>query len=193
MKQLQVIPPLVVALAVACLALAAPASATTLEVKGVKQSSATTIDFSLVSGTSVVIRDTSQISSSTCTSSTLQVSTTTPTGGSASGPDSSWIISSCTGDAPTVDAKGSLSITNISGTTNGTVRMIGAKVTVPSPFGLLTCMTPTGEGADIGTLTGVSSGKGTLHTQAVMNCGATWLDWEGDFYETTPEGLGVAT
>lgn len=194
MKQLRMIAPLALVLAVAYLVIAAPASATTLEVKGVKQTSATTIDLSLVAGTSVVIKDTFGNFVSTCTSSTLQVSTTTPTGGAASGPDSDWIISSCTEGAPTVDAKGSLSVTNISGTTNGTVRMISSKVTIPSPFGQLTCVTATGEGTDIGTLTGVSSGKGHLDTHAVMSCGALgWINWEGDFYVTSPEGLGVTS
>jgi hypothetical protein len=190
MNKLRMVTSLAAVIALACLAFAANASATTLEVKGVKQSTATTIDLSLVPGTSLVIRDTPGFFVDTCTTATLQFAPTSVITGSAIvGPDNAWVLTGCTEGNPTVDAKGSLSVEWIKNTTNGTVKSKNAKVTVPSALGLLTCTTPEA-GTDLGTLTGVSSGKAHLNTQAIMSCGVSVV-WEGDFYVTSPEGLGV--
>jgi hypothetical protein len=101
-------------------------------------------------------------------------------------------FSKCTEGSVIVDAAGTLSVERIAGTTNGTVRSNGAKVTVPSPLGSLTCTT---SNTDIGTLTGVASGKARMDVNAVLNCGffLPSAKWEGSYVVTSPEGLGVTS
>jgi hypothetical protein len=86
---------------------------------------------------------------------------------------------------------GTLSIEAISGTTNGTLRSNGATVTVPSPFGTLTCTT---SNTDIGTLTGTSSFIAVIDVNAVLNCGffIPSARWEGT-YNVTGASLGVVS
>ena len=85
---------------------------------------------------------------------------------------------------------GSLTVEWTSGT-NGTVRSAGARVRVPSPFGVLTCVTSAGAGTDIGTLTGVKEGHAALDVSAVLNCGIIpSAVWTGEYTITTPTGLG---
>jgi hypothetical protein len=62
---------------------------------------------------------------------------------------------------------------------------------MPSPFGNLSCRT--GEGTDIGTLTGKATGQATIDFKAVVNCGflVPSSTWQGSYTITSPEGLGV--
>jgi hypothetical protein len=92
-----------------------------------------------------------------------------------------------------VENAGSLTVENISGTTNGTVRSIGAKVKTPSPFGTLTCVTAAAPGTDLGTLTGVASGNATMAVNASLNCGLITAKWTATYTVTTPTGLGVTS
>ena len=98
-------------------------------------------------------------------------------------------FSSCTNEKVVTDVGGTLSIENITGTTNGTLRSNGAKVTVPSPFGLLTCTT---SNTDVGVLTGTASGTSVVHVNALLNCGAFLpsAKWEGT-YNVTGHSLGT--
>jgi hypothetical protein len=178
--------------AMALMAVAAgSASATTLEKAGVVQTGAVEIKASLESGTSAKLQKTDGSFANTCTESSVEGKTTVFTGTAVSGPISLLTFKKCTTESVVVDAAGSLSIERIGSTTNGTVKSSGAKVTVPSPFGALTCVTS--EGTDIGTLTGKASGQATMDISAVLNCGflAPSATWTGSYVVTSPEGLGV--
>jgi hypothetical protein len=175
--------------ALALMAFASTASATTLETKGVAENAAVTIKASIASGGSALLTDTFGVAANTCTSSTVEGTTTVFTGSAVSGPISVLGWSNCTEGNPTVDAKGSLSVTNISGTTNGTVRSTGAKVTVPSFFGTLTCET---NGTDLGTLNGKKEGTATMTINAVLSCTVVGTaKWSGTYTITSPANLGV--
>jgi hypothetical protein len=180
--------------AMALMAFASTASATTLELKGTPETAKdVTIKATLKTGTSALLTDTSNILANTCTTSTVEGSDSTSTGGTGKaveGPISGleW-GGPCTEGNPTVDAKGTLSVTNIAGTTNGTVRSSGAKVTVPSFFGPLTCTT---ENTDLGTLNGVKEGTATMTINAVLSCtGIGTAKWTGTYTVTSPSNLGV--
>ncbi|HWC48779.1 MAG TPA: hypothetical protein VG448_07855 [Solirubrobacterales bacterium] len=174
--------------AMALMAFASTASATTLEVGGVAKNEAVTIKASLKEN-SALLTDTNNISANTCTTSTVEGKTSTFTGAAVEGPISALSWSNCTQGNPTVDAKGSLSVTNISGTTNGTVRSTGANVTVPSFFGNLTCTT---SNTDLGTLNGKKEGSATMTINAVLSCTVIGTArWSGTYTVTSPSGLGV--
>src|SRR6476620_7404434 len=179
--------------ALALMAFASSASATTLEVKGVTQTGSVTIAASLKSGTSALLSDTSGFFANTCTTSTVEGATSTKTGTVVTGGITvlSWgtVATPCKEGNPTVDTKGSLSVERIGTTTNGTVKSENAKVTVPSARGTLTCTTPEA-GTDLGTLTGVAAGQATMDINAVLSCGIS-AKWTGTYVVTSPEGLGV--
>jgi hypothetical protein len=170
---------LVVAASLALMAFAGTASATTLETNGVKQSGGVTINASL-SG-SATLSDTTNSFANTCKASTVSGTTTFFTGTVVSGPISTLPFSSCTHEKVVVDAKVTLSIEYISGTTTGTVRSTGAEITVPTTIGssiiTVNCKT---SNTDIGILTGNTSLTSPIHINAVLNCGfflpsARWL------------------
>jgi hypothetical protein len=171
--------------ALALMAYASTASATTLETGGLKQSGAVTLEAS--ANGSILLSATGGGFANTCTASNVLGTTSTFTGTTVSGPISSLTFSKCTNEPVTVDAAGTLSVEAITGTTNGTVRSNGAKVTVPSPFGTLTCTT---SNTDIGTLTGVAVGTATMDINAVLNCGIFLpsAKWEGKYNLTTNGG-----
>jgi hypothetical protein len=192
MKHLKMIGLAAIAATAMLTMVAGDASATTLEVKGVKQTSAVELTATLESGFSLVTQKTDGTFVDTCTAAHWTSKTSSATTGTAvSGPVAGLSFSSCTNEKIVVDKTGTVSIENISGTTNGTVKWAGTEVTVPSPFGTLNCVT--GTGTDVGTLTGVASGRATFHFRAVINCGflAPSETWEGPFVITTPEGTGV--
>jgi hypothetical protein len=182
--------------AVAAMALmavgAGSASATTLTKTGVTQSTSVTITASLEPGTTALLATTSGGFANTCSESHVHGETVAPFSGAViGGPITELSFSGCTTSPVVVDTMGSLSIERIGATNNGTVRSAGAKVTVPSPFGPLTCST--GAGTDIGTLTGSSTGAGTMDIKAVLNCGflVPSAKWEGSYIVTEPHSLGV--
>ena len=175
--------------AMALMAFAGTASATTLEVGGVAKNSSVAIEATLKES-SALLADTAGFTANTCTASTVKGSTSSPfTGTTVGGPISTLSWSSCTEGNPTVDAAGTVSVERIGGTTNGTVRSSGAKVTIPSFFGNLTCTT---SNTDIGTLTGVSSGAAKFDINAVLSCTVIGTaKWTGTYTVTSPAGLGV--
>jgi hypothetical protein len=188
------------ALAVAALALmafAGTASATSLEINGVKITSTdVTIEATLKSGTSALLTDTSKFFANTCTASKLIGNDSTSTGGTgkpAEGPISTLEFSLCKEEPVKAPAKGSLTVENIAGTTNGTVRSIGAEVTSPSPYGSLDCKTAASPGTDIGTIKGVSSGTATMEIDAALNCGVITAFWTATYSVTSPSGFGVTS
>ncbi len=154
--------------AMALMAFASPASATTLEVGGVARNASVSIEATIASGGSALLTDTFGVTANTCTTSTVKGNTEHVFSGSTiSGPVSTLSFSNCSEGNPTTDIAGILSIERIGTTTNGTVRSTDAKVTVPSFFGTLTCLT---NGTDVGTLTGVASGSAKFDINAVLSC-----------------------
>jgi hypothetical protein len=116
----------------------------------------------------VLLMETFGISANTCTNYHETKHTvapyTTPRVGMAF---TQLTISGCTQGNPAVDSGGSTTVERISGTSNGTVRSTGTKVTWPSPFGTLTCTT---NNTDIGTLTGSASGNANIDLNGVISC-----------------------
>jgi hypothetical protein len=176
--------------ALALMAFASTASATTLEIGGAVQNSSVTIEATIPAGSSALLTDTFGASANTCTSSTVEGHTASPfTGTTVGGPITTLDFTNCTQGNPVTHSPGSLSVERIGSTTNGTVRSTGAKVTVPSPFGTLTCTT---SNTDIGTLTGVASGHAKFDINAVLPCTVVGTaKWSGTYTVTSPTGLGV--
>jgi hypothetical protein len=184
---------LLAALALTALAGTSSASATTLEIGGVAQNKEVAFETTIASGSSLLLTDTGGTALNTCKDSTIKGHTAEPftskEGTPISGPLTTLSWSGCTEGTPTVDSMGTLSVERIGTTTNGTVRSNGTKITTPSFFGNLTCTT---SNTDIGTLTGVKSGKATLDINAVLSCTViSTAKWSGTYTVTTPEGLGV--
>jgi hypothetical protein len=183
--------------AMALMAFASTASATTLETKGVAVNAEETIHATLEAGTSALLADTGGFFANTCTESTMFGHTEKDSTGDYTGPTvavqiTTLTFNKCKEEPVVVDTPGTLTITHITGTTNGTVRSIGAKVTSPSPFGALTCTTAASPGTDVGTVTGVKEGSATMDINAVLNCGffLPSAKWQGSYSITTPN-LGV--
>jgi hypothetical protein len=179
--------------AVAAMAMAAftagSASATTLEVGGKTTNASVLIKSSLKAGTSAVLRDTFGVSQNTCTVSEVEGDTNSPfTGATVTGAVDKLTFSSC--DKPvTVHSRGTLHISHVAGTTNGTVTSSGAQVTATGPFGYLNCVT--GAGTHLGTLTGKAAGSAELAINATLNCGIS-AKWVATYVVNSPSGLGVS-
>ncbi|HEV2858713.1 MAG TPA: hypothetical protein VGW80_09960 [Solirubrobacterales bacterium] len=189
----------VAAAAMALMAFASTASATTLEVGGVKQAGAVTIHATLESGTSAILKDTGGAFANTCLESTVEGHTESPFTAAGTnpigGPITTLTFSKCTEEPVVVDLPGRLTVSWIKGTTNGTLRSVSAKVTSPSPFGALTCTTAASPGTHLGTVTGKAktTEHATIDINAVLNCGffLPSAKWEGSYTVTSPTGLGV--
>jgi hypothetical protein len=191
MKHLRNLAAVASVLALTSLSTASTTSATTLEVGGHAKNESLAIKASLKSGTSLLAADTFGFVANTCTGSTIEAKSEAPfTGTTVGGKASTLSFSPCKEGAVVTDEPGVISVEWIPGTTNGTGRLSGAKLTVPSVFGLLTCTTPAA-GTDLGTLTGVASGNATIDINAVINCGSIDAKWTGTYTVTSPEGLGV--
>jgi hypothetical protein len=178
---------------------AGTASATTLEVGGVKQTGAVAIEASLKAGTSAILKDTNNATVDTCTGSTAKGSTVTPfTGATVTGPLNAVGGLTFTGCSHTthVIKPGTLHIAWTSGT-NGTVSSSGAEVTIVSTVFGASCTAKTGIGTTIGTLTGATT-AGNPSAHAIMDingvipmgiCGDAV--WTGTYTVTSPTDLGV--
>lgn len=181
-----------VAVAVMAISLfsAAGASATTLEENGTAKNSSIFFNTELIS--TAVIQLTGGSSANSCLFGYINGLTSAYTGSQVSGSVTGLRLTQCKTEPIVVDKTGSFSIEWINGTTNGTVRLAGLEMTVPSPIGSLNCKT--GEGVDVGTLTGVKTGFATLDFKAVVNCGifAPSATWSGTYSVSTPN-LGVTS
>jgi len=179
--------------AMALMAFASTASATTLEKEGVTQTGAVTISSHIASGTSAVLKNTSSSIQNTCTTSAVSGTTSTFTG-TPTGSVSSLTFESCTRNV-TIHNNGKLFIEQIKKTTNGTVSSEEAEITVAvPPFGTyVNCKT--NAGTDIGTLVGSASGHATMEINGVIGCGSLLPSavWEGEYTVTSPTGLGVVS
>lgn len=190
MKVSRFIPAVVASL---LLTFASTASATTLEVKGGRQTGGVSVEASL-KASSALLSTTEGWAINTCTISAMAGTSSVSTGTRVSIPLSLLFFSGCSEGNPVVDLRGTLTVENVGFSTNGTVRLINTRLTVPSSFGNLICttleLTP---GTDIGALTGVASGQATLDINAVLNCGFFSAKWQATYTVTSPEGLGVTT
>ena len=175
---------------------AGTASATTLEVGGVTKNEKIDITASLKPETAAILQPTGGGSlANECSTSHVEGHTESPyTGHEVGGPITNLTFENCKTEKVEVVEGGSLSITHIEGTTDGTVTSRGAVVKVPSPIGPLTCRTGTGE--DIGTLTGTGNtgSHAVMDINAVLNCGFLLpsAEWNGTYIVTSPTGLGVS-
>jgi hypothetical protein len=172
--------------AVALMAFASTASATTLATNGVTQNGAVTLEASLTTETTALLSDTSQILANTCTRSSVEGATSVFTGTTVSGPISTLSFTSCTFEPIVVHKAGSISVETIGAGPNGTVRSTGAEVTVPTGvFGTVNCKT---SNTDLGTLTGSESGTAEIDVNAVLNCGLFLPSarWNATYVLTVP-------
>jgi hypothetical protein len=180
---------------------AGTASATTLAIGGVAQNKAVTLEATLLPGTSALLKDEFGTTTDTCLSSTVEGTTenrvspetTRFTGAVVGGKINTLDFTQCT-HTTTVLAPGSLHVTWISGTDNGTVTSIGAEVTVQSTFFGASAVCKTGEGTDIGTLTGktLTTEHAIMDINAKINCGILGSSsWTGTYKVTSPTGLSV--
>ncbi|MGN6276246.1 MAG: hypothetical protein ACTHNP_10010 [Solirubrobacterales bacterium] len=152
----------------------------------------TEIVASLEKETTAILRNTESSIVDTCTGSETKGKTENESGTSVSGPISSLTFTGCS-NPTSVLKNGSLSVTNISGTNNGTVTAKESEVTI-SVFGT-TCTFGAGGGTTLGTLTG--GAMATMDIKAVVNlvagsflCPKTAV-WEAKYTVTKPEPLFV--
>jgi hypothetical protein len=167
------------------------ASATTLEVGGATQNKSVALTLSLEAGTSLLLRDTAGFSLQTCGGSHTAGETASPyTSSTVTAPSTTLTFIACS-DTTTVHKPGTLHISHISGTTNGTVVSSGAEWTwYSTSFGAyLNCKT--GAGTHLGRLTGVKEGHARLDVNAVLSCSGISAKIETTYAVTSPTGLGV--
>lgn len=169
------------------------ASATTLEVGKVTQSSSVTMKSSLTAKTSTSFVDSSGTPADTCFESEIWATTEAPySGATIKGLSTKLTLSGCTHVTAVLSA-GQLSVTWTSGT-NGFAISSGAEWTIlVTAFGV-TATCKTGSGTTIGTLTGVSSGNATLDINTKISCGILGTStWAGTYTLTSPTGLGIVS
>jgi hypothetical protein len=180
--------------ALALLVIASSASATTLEVGGVKQSGAVTVKATLKTATSLSLTEPNGFTVRTCTSSTLEGTTSIVTGTTVTMPLSLLSLQTCSEEPNVIDTRGSLTFERIGTTTNATVRWAGLKWTWPSVIGTISCTTAASPGTDAGTLTGVAFGQATLDIDAAVSCPPySGVSLTGTYVVTSPAGLGVTS
>jgi hypothetical protein len=152
----------------ALMPLAVPgASATTLEIGGVTQNKAVTIEGEATSP--VFLAKTDGSAGNACSDSNFKMTTSVFTGTKVTGALSTLTFKRCSIESVVVDAAGQFYIEWTSGT-SGNVYSENAKVTWPTAWGFsVTC--ETGSGTTLGKVTGVNSGHALLEVSAKLNCG----------------------
>jgi hypothetical protein len=168
------------------------ASATTLEVGGVSQNKSVSMEMTLKSGTSMLLKDEFGTTTETCTSSTMAGSTSSPfTVTSITLVLAVVRTEKCT-HTDTVLALGILHFHWFSGT-NASVSMSGSETTIQSTFFGASAICKTGTGTTIGTLTGTKEGNATLDVNATINCGILGSSsWTGTYTVTKVNGVAGA-
>lgn len=190
----------VAATALMALVGAATASAETTELfsEGSTVNANTVIHASLEGGTSAVLTDTSEGLTDTCEESTVSGKTTNATGATVVGNIEALNWGKCTWPTSTI-IKGSLTITRITGTNNGTVLGTGSEVTVKA-FNLVDCFYGTETDTHLGVLDGAAAGHSKMTVSAVINeqtekkvlCPDTTF-WKATYLVTSPTGLSVGS
>lgn len=175
----------------------AAASATTLEVGGVAQNKSVELNATLDPGTTMIFKDGIGATIVTCLESTIKSKTEGSfTGAAVGGTVGTLSFGNCTHTVDVI-AGGSLSITWISGSTNGTVVSSGAEITVFSTVTGAFAICKTGAGTDIGVLTGATTVSNptkhaTIDVNAKISCGILGSSsWTGSYIVTSPTELGV--
>ncbi|HSS41583.1 MAG TPA: hypothetical protein VLK37_03430 [Solirubrobacterales bacterium] len=190
----------VAAMALMAVVGASAASATTLEIKGVAQNAAVTINATLEPGTSALLKDSAGTTTDTCTESEVHGKTTeftTPGSAEIHGNVEKLTFGKCT-HTTTVLKAGKLFVGWIPGTTDGTVTSSEAEVTVVSTAFGISAVCKTGGGTDIGKLTGATNGGtnktafATMDIEGKISCGILGTStWTGFYSVTSPEELAV--
>jgi hypothetical protein len=173
----------------ACLG-AGTTSATTLEVGGLKQTKAVTIEASIQAGSSMINKDTNNATYNTCTGSTLKGSTATFTGATVTAPVSSLTFTGCS-HKTVVIKPGTIHFASTGGT-NATFSSSGTETTIENTVFGASCIWKTGAGTVLGTLTGSKEGRATIDLNGLVSaglCGHTVMT--GTYTVTSPMGLGV--
>lgn len=171
---------------------ASSALATTGEIGGVAKTESLTVSSSLKTETVAALSRTDGSLANECAEASGHGFTESPyTGTTVGGSIGTGSVGECTRPV-TIHNVGTIRVSHISGTTNGTVESSGDEITVGSPFGTLNCKT--GAGVDMGVLTGVSSGHATVDVNAVLNCGflVPSAAIKGTMTITSPTGAGVS-
>jgi putative sterol carrier protein len=154
--------------------------------------SGTTIDYTLKSGTTSILKSTSGELAATCAGSTIKGNTSSESGASISSSIESLTWSSCSQTTDTIK-KGSLSITWTSGTNNGSVSSSGSEVTA-TVFGI-SCTYGTGEGTTLGTLTGGETPVLAISAVVKKTAGSFLCPgnttWTAEYVITEPHALFV--
>jgi len=169
------------------------ASATTLEIGGVAQNQAVTIEGSLEENSKTIWETTTGQILEICEESTIKGKTEGAFTGGATvgGKVSTLTFGECLPEVKVLKP-GSFTVEWISNT-KGTVKSSGTEVEFEDEIMgiMLTCST--GASTDLGLLTGVAAGNATLEINAVINCGffRPSVIWKAAYTITSPQGLGV--
>jgi len=127
----------------------------------------TTLDASMTSGTTAILKSTSETVLDTCTAGTVKGTTANAGGGEAEEPVTGTVetlsFSSCSRTTHTLKT-GEFEIQKIAETDDGTLISRNAEITVDSIFG--SCVFGTASGTDLGTLKGGESP--TIEVNAVV-------------------------
>jgi hypothetical protein len=156
-----------------------------------KLAAGTELSMSLQSGGSLLLKDGSGNTTTTCTGSEIK-GKTEDGGATITVPASTLAFSGCS-DTVDVLKPGKLHILWSSGT-NGTVTWSEAEITVQSTAFGTTAICKTGTGTAIGTLTGVNAGTehAVLDVAAKLDCGTLGSSTlTGNYIFTSPTGLRV--
>lgn len=152
----------------------------------------TTVDLSLKSGTSMVLKSTGGSIEDTCSGGTVKGTSEAEAGSAVAVELSEWSWSSCSNSTSTV-AAGSLELEHILGTHDGTVRGKGTEW----KFILagVECLYGFGTGTDLGTLTGGAEPVLKINT-AINKTGGKFLcpttvRLEAEYVVTEPHALYV--
>jgi hypothetical protein len=169
------------------------ASATTLEVGGVAKNSAVEVRASLKSGTSLLFKDGTGATGTTCTTSEIKAKTEGAfTNTQVNGKVSSFTLANCSHTTKVIKP-GRLWVVKLgAGGTDGRVFLSEAEVTFVSTVFGVSCTSVIDPAVEIGPLTGVSSGNATIDVDTTLNmgiCGGG--SWTATYTVTSPSGLGV--
>jgi hypothetical protein len=179
--------------AMSLMAFAGSASATELFSGATTLKAPVAIKASLQTGATANLTDTAGNPIDTCSGSEVTGSTTATQAATLSGAATvAW--SGCTQVTKTLKG-GTLTISHIAATTNGTVTSDAAEVTI-SVFGV-SCVYGTGAGKDLGTLVGSTTKTATLNINVIVNeVGSQFLcpdtaKWVANYQVTSPDPLHV--
>jgi uncharacterized protein YpuA (DUF1002 family) len=177
---------------------AGTASAVTLYIGGVAQNKAVTIESSLASGSTAVLKDEGGTTTDTCNISAVKGSTQNNIEGSTKfteglvvgGAVTTLSFSGCSHTTKVIK-NGSLHIDE-----KGNVISIGAEVTVVSTAFGISAICKTGTGTKIGTFSGTNDTTKhatiTIDATNSLNCGILGnSSWTGTYTVTSPTGLNV--